>query len=66
MVRMIGLTDNQLAVVMDAARVLPPEKRSQFLERVAAMLKLKGRFTDSDVAKVARLALCGLVHETAA
>jgi hypothetical protein len=36
---MIGLTDNQLRIVMDAARMLPVEKRDLFLRRVAAMLR---------------------------
>ena len=26
------------------------------------MLKVRGRFSDDDVADVARLALCGLIH----
>jgi ABC-type uncharacterized transport system ATPase subunit len=37
---MIGLTDNQLRVVMNAARLLPVEKRDTFLQRIAAMLAL--------------------------
>ena len=62
---MIGLTDTQLKIVMNAARLLPVEKRDIFLQRIAAMLALRGRgrFTDTDVADVAHLALCGLVHE---
>jgi hypothetical protein len=40
---MIGLTDTQLAIVMAAARVLPVEKRDIFLQRIAAMLALRGR-----------------------
>lgn len=64
---MIGLTDYQLGIVMDAARMLPVEKRDTFLQRIAAMLALRGRgrFTDTDVADVAHLALCGLVQQTA-
>jgi hypothetical protein len=64
---MIGLTDYQLRVVMDAARAIPVEKRDTFLQRIAAMLALRGRgrFTDTDVADVAQLALCGLVQQTA-
>jgi len=58
---MIDLTDTQLAIVMAAARVLPVEKRDIFLQRIAAMLALRGRgrFTDTDVAQ---LALCGLIQ----
>ena len=59
---MIALTDHQLAIVMDAAAALAPERRSMFLERVGAMLKVRGRFTDADVSDVTRLALCGLIH----
>jgi Mg-chelatase subunit ChlI len=65
---MLGLTDNQLATVMDAARTLSVEKRDVFLQRIAAMLALRGRgrFTDTDVADVAQLALAGLAHQPAA
>ena len=38
---MLGLTDNQLDTVMDAARAVPVERRSVFLERTAAMLRLR-------------------------
>ena len=63
---MIGLTDTQLKIVMSSARVLPVEKRDVFLQRIAAMLALRGRgrFTDTDVADVAQLALTGLAHPT--
>jgi hypothetical protein len=65
---MIGLTDTQLGIVMHAARLIPVEKRDVFLQRIAAMLALRGRgrFTDTDVADVAQLALAGLVHQPAA
>jgi hypothetical protein len=48
---MISLNDAQLKIVMTAAAGVPHEKRAQFLERIAAMLVLRGRghFTDSDV-----------------
>ena len=56
---MMGLTDSQLAAVMDAARTLPVEKRDVYLQRVAAMLTQRGRghFNDADAADVAKLAL---------
>ena len=65
---MIGLTDTQLGTVMDAARTLPPEKRDLYLQRIAAMLTMRGRghFGDHDVQEVTALALCGLVHTDAA
>ena len=59
---MIALTDHQLATVMDAAATIAPERRDIFLERVGAMLKVRGRFTDADVHDVTALALCGLVR----
>ena len=48
-------------------RSVPVEKRDTFLQRIAAMLALRerGRFTDTDVADVAHLALCGLVQQAA-
>ena len=58
--------DRQLAVVMTAAKGIAPERRDIFLQRIVAMLRLRGRFTDDDVADVAKLALHGLHHETAA
>lgn len=57
---MIALNDAQLKIVMAAASPVPPEKRSQFLERIAAMLTLRGHFTDADVNAAAELALRGL------
>jgi hypothetical protein len=45
------------------ARIVPVEKRDVYLQRIAAMLALRGRrFTDADVQDVAALALCGLVQ----
>jgi methyl coenzyme M reductase subunit C len=59
---MVSLTDHQLEIVMDAAAIVAPERRAVFLERVGAMLKMRGRFSDADVHDVTALALCGLVH----
>ena len=65
---MISLNDAQLKVVMAAASHVPVEKRSQFLERVAAILVLVGRhhFDDSHVADAVSRALSGLIHQPAA
>ena len=65
---MIGLTDNQLATVMHMARLVPVEKRDLYLQRIAAMLTLRGHghFGDSDVMEVAQRALTGLAHQPAA
>ena len=40
---MVSLTDSQLAAIMNAARMLPVEKRDIFLQRIAAMLALRTR-----------------------
>ena len=63
---MLSLNDAQLRTLMSLAAELVPERRSEFLERVGAMLVLRGRFDDSDVAEVAKLALIGLARRTAA
>jgi hypothetical protein len=65
--RMVGLTDAQLAVIVDAAKDLPLEKRDLFLRRVGAALSFRGdrRVTDSDVGYVAKLALAGLIQQRA-
>ena len=62
---MIGLTDHQLETIMTAANAVPVERRSVYLERVGAMLRMRGRFTDADVHDVATLAMAGLVQDTA-
>jgi hypothetical protein len=61
---MVSLSDSQLRTLMTAAADMLPEKRSMFLERVGAMLAMRGRghFNDDDVADVVALASCGLVH----
>jgi hypothetical protein len=59
---MVSLSDNQLAIVTNAAKSLPVEKRDLYLQRIAAMLAMRGRANDADVADVARLALAGLVQ----
>ncbi|HVQ80850.1 MAG TPA: hypothetical protein VMS82_13015 [Pseudolabrys sp.] len=43
---------------MDAAAALAPERRSVFLERCGAMLRMRRRFTDGDVADVERSWRC--------
>jgi hypothetical protein len=65
---MVSLTDCQLAVIMDAARPLPVEKRDVYLHRIAAMLMMRGRghYNDGDVSDVAKLALIGLAQQPAA
>jgi hypothetical protein len=64
---MLALSDSQLRTLMTFAADIPPDKRSTFLERVGAMLAVRGRghFNDDDVAEVAKLALTGLVRQPA-
>ena len=60
---MLALDNNQLTAIMTAASGLPPEKRSLFLERVAARLKLHGgRPSDAQLDKAIQAALRGLTH----
>ena len=51
--------------VMTEAADLSPEKRSVFLERVSAMLNMRGRrFTDADLIEIAALARAGFRNVT--
>jgi hypothetical protein len=64
---MLALKDDQLQIVIAAASGLPTEKRGLFLERVAARLQLSGfRFSDADLDAAVRLALTGLIQNSAA
>jgi hypothetical protein len=53
---MISLSDSQLQTVIAAAAPLPPEKRDLYLQRLGAMLAMRGRVTDADVAEITALA----------
>jgi len=55
----LALSDSQLAAVMAAAASLPLEKRSVFLERIAAQLACVRRPGDADVERAAQMALRG-------
>jgi hypothetical protein len=57
-----SLSDQQLRIVEVGAARVPVEKRSNFLQRVAARLTLTGRFNDDDVALAVNSALTGLVR----
>ena len=63
---MISLSDAQLRTIMAVAGTLDQDKRSTFLQRIAAQLEQRGRFSDDDVVHTAQLALNGLVHHPAA
>ena len=63
---MLALSDDQLAMVMTAAGSLPAEKRSVFLERVAARQQLRGpNLTDADLGAAIQAALTGLIQSAA-
>jgi hypothetical protein len=59
---MLSLSGQQLKTVMEGASTLPVEKRDLYLQRIAAMLTMRGRghFNDDDVTDVVKLALTGL------
>ena len=64
---MLALSDSQLQAIWHAAHGLPPEKRDIFLERMVAWLQFRGgRFIDRDLNDAVRLALRGLIQESAA
>ena len=59
---MFALSDSQLRTIWIAADGLPAQKRGVYLER-----KFRGgRFIDRDLDDAVRLALRGLIHESAA
>ena len=63
---MLALSDSQLQIVITAAGGLPVEKRSVFLERIAARLQLRGpHFTDADLGTAIQAALTGLIQSAA-
>jgi len=64
---MFALSDSQLRNIWNAASGLPVEKRGIFLERMVAWLQFRGgRFIDRDLDDAVRLALRGLIQESAA
>jgi hypothetical protein len=63
---MIGLSDNQLEVIMRVAAPLSEEKCQEFFERVAAVLQVRGQINDDDVAAAVQLALGALIRNSAA
>jgi len=64
---MFALSDSQLRTIWNAAHGLPAEKRGVYLERMTAWLQFRGgRFIDRDLDDAVRLALWGLIHESAA
>ena len=65
----LALSDQQLRFITACCTPLPVEKRSIFLQRLVAFLKVRDRLrnpTDDDLEAAVRVALGGLVHEPAA
>ena len=64
---MLALSDSQLRTIWNAADGLPAKERDIYLERMIAWLQFRGgRFIDRDLDDAVRLALRGLIHESAA
>ena len=65
---MISLSDRQLDIITQVATALSVEKRSDYLQRIAAALAVRHgfRFTDADVSVAAHTALASLMHHSAA
>jgi hypothetical protein len=63
---MVPFSDAQIFAIRTAAKGLPPEKRSLYLQRVNAFVEQRhgNRFTDSDVDTAVKIALSGLVQRT--
>ena len=65
----LALSDQQLRFITACCQPLPLEKRSLFLQRMAAHLEVRDRLrrpSDDDLEAACRAALTGLVHESAA
>jgi hypothetical protein len=64
---MFALSDSQLPIIWNAAYSLPAKNRGVFFDRIVAWLKFRGgRFSERDLDDAVRLALRGLVQESAA
>jgi len=62
--RMIGLSEIQLEIIMSEAVSMEDDSCQEFLERVAAILRLRGRIDDDDVSDAVHQALRELVHSS--
>ena len=61
----IGLSDNQLEVIMRTAEPLAEEKCQEFLQRVAAILPVRGQINDDDVSVAVHRALSDIIRNSA-
>jgi len=58
----LGLSDNQLEIIMSTAEPLAEEKCQEFLQRVAAILAVRGQINDNDVSVAVHRALGDMIH----
>ena len=58
----LGLSDNQLEVIMRTAEPLAEEKCQEFLQRVAAILPVRGQINDNDVSVAVHRALGDMIR----
>jgi hypothetical protein len=61
----IGLSDNQLEIIMRTAGPLSEEKRQEFLQRVAAILPVHAQINDDDVSVAVHRALSDIIRDSA-
>ena len=61
----LGLSDNQLEVIMRTAEPLAEEKCQEFLQRVAAILAVRGQINDNDVSVAVHRALGDMIRNLA-
>ena len=61
----IGLSDNQLEVIMRTAEPLAEEKCQEFLQRVAAILPMRGQISDDVVSVAVHRALSDIIRNSA-
>ena len=61
----IGLSDNQLEVVMRTAKPMTEEKCQEFLQRVTAILPVRGQINDGDVSVAVHRALSDIIRNSA-
>jgi hypothetical protein len=61
----IDLSDNQLEVIKRAAEPLAEETRRKFLQRVAAVLPVRGQINDDEVSAAVHRALSDIIRNSA-
>jgi hypothetical protein len=56
----LSLTDHQLKCVMEIAANIDADRRSVYLQRLEAMLRMQHKFNDQTVKEISQLAATGL------